>query len=201
MSDLVEVRDQTLSLDQVETNTRYINCQFTVSNLPIRLMDVIFERCQFEQSNFDEAELVHVELDHVQLVNTSWRQTRWYDCQASNVQLAGGDFSGAIFKQTRFTASKLTYANFSEAQLTSSQLIDCELSESVFQVVTIKQGLSFNGSRLTDADFTETRLAGVDWHNAEFETLRVSADLIRGLIVNEFQAAQLIGLFGVEIQS
>ncbi|GEK29313.1 pentapeptide repeat-containing protein [Furfurilactobacillus siliginis] len=200
MPDQPEIRDQTLSLDDVEPDTVYVNCTFTVSNQALHLMDVTFDHCIFEQTNFDDVDFTRVHWHHSQVPNASWQRSTWFECQLESLQLAGGDFSQAVLRGTTFSACKLTYANFSEMRAEHSRFLNCDLLESAFQAVTVKKGLDFAGSRITDADFVETQLAGFDWHEAEFEALRLDSRLVRGLIVSQYQAAQLIGMFGIEVK-
>ncbi|HAT55480.1 MAG TPA: pentapeptide repeat-containing protein [Lactobacillus sp.] len=192
MSEQTEVVEQTLSLDDVEPDQKYVRCHFTVSNEPIRIVDVTFDHCTFDQTNFDNADFSSVTWTHSQFLNATWRQSSWFHCKLKSLQLAGSDFSEAVMKDTTFDACKLTYANFSEMRVESGQFLNCDLLESAFQAIRVKKTLSFAGSRLTGADFVETRLKGVDWHEADFETLSMSAQLASGLIVSQYQAAQLI---------
>ncbi|KRN01406.1 pentapeptide repeat-containing protein [Levilactobacillus senmaizukei DSM 21775 = NBRC 103853] len=199
MEDYPVVADQTLSFDDIEAEHGYHNCHFTPANETIRLMDVTLDHCEFDQTNFNQGEFVRVTLTHCQLVNTSWLTSRWYDCELRNLQLSGADFTGSFWQRTTIATSKLAYANFSESQLNGVSLQDCDLLESAFQAVRSKGGVDFAGSRLTGASFIETRLKGFDWHAADFEAVSLSADLAKGLTINQFQAAQLIGLLGIKI--
>lgn len=193
------IADQTLAFDDIEMEHTYQNCTFTPANASIRLMDVELDHCTFQQTNFDDGEFVRVTWRHSQLVNTSWRETHWYDCDLRNLQLSGAELTGSFWQRSGIQASKLAYANFSEAQLNQMSFLDCDLLESAFQAVQSKKGVDFAGSRLTGASFIETRLAGFDWHAADFAGVSLNADLAKGLKINQFQAAQLIGLLGIEV--
>ena len=200
MADTNIVEGQTLSLDDLEPDHHYVKCHFTVSNAPIRLMDVSFDHCTFDQTNFDNGDFSRVMWTHSQFLNATWRETSWFDCKLKSLQLAGSDFSESVMKNTTFDACKLTYANFSEMSVENSKFLNCDLLESAFQAVRAKKNIKFDGSRLNGADFVETRLKGFDWHKAEFDTLSMSANLASGLVVSQYQAAQLIGMFGIEVK-
>lgn len=199
MSDYPVIANQTLAFDDIEMAHTYQSCTFTPANAAIRLMDVELDHCSFQQTNFDDGEFVRVNWRHSQLVNTSWRETRWYDCDLRNLQWSGAELTGSFWQRSRIQASKLVYANFSEAELNQMCFLDCDLLESAFQAVQSKRGVDFSGSRLTGASFIETRLAGFDWHTADFVDVSLNADLAKGLKINQFQAAQLIGLLGIEV--
>ena len=200
MEALVEVRDQTLSLDEVEADHKYVNCYFETSPQLINLMDVTFDHCEFDQTDFDRSEFVRVTWIHSQLAGASFQQCNWYDCQLKNIQLSGVDFSLGYFRNTDFRGCKLSYANFTEASFENIQFIDCDLLESFFQAVKLKKQIVFPGSRLTGANLGETKLKGFDLHEAEFESLIISPELARGLVVSQYQAAILITLFGIKIE-
>jgi uncharacterized protein YjbI with pentapeptide repeats len=80
-------------------------------------------------------------------------------------------------------------------QFNSSNLV-----ETSFQAVTFKKKMIFDQSDIDQIDFLDTKLKGVDLSQAKFETLVVNPELIKGMIINPWQASLLIGLLGVVVK-
>jgi hypothetical protein len=53
---------------------------------------------------------------------------------------------------------------------------------------------------MNQADFSETKLAQVDFSTSEFETLYFSPQLMKGAIISQYQAVQMMAMMGVKIR-
>ncbi|WP_035444252.1 hypothetical protein [Lentilactobacillus hilgardii] len=58
----------------------------------------------------------------------------------------------------------------------------------------------FDQSDIDQIDFLDTKLKDVDLSQAKFDTLVVNPELIKGMIINPWQASLLIGLLGVVVK-
>ncbi|MFD1126442.1 pentapeptide repeat-containing protein [Lentilactobacillus raoultii] len=198
---MITIRKQTLGLDDVEVDHDYVDCTFRVSNQPIRISDVTFDHCQFEQTNFDQSDWNFVVFKGCQFLNASFHQSYFSNSQFIGSQLMGADFSvGTKLTNVSVTDTNLRYANFSESTMVKVHFNQVNLQETAFQAVTLKKGLVFSQCNLDQSDFLDTKLKGIDLSQSRFETLTVSPELIRGLIINPWQARSLIGLLGVVVK-
>jgi hypothetical protein len=53
----------------------------------------------------------------------------------------------------------------------------------------------------SDADFSDSPLAGLDFSESTIDRIRVSMNQIKGLTINSEQASMLIRLLGVEVKT
>ncbi len=200
MEPIETVVDKTLSMNDIEDGYLYKRCHFTSYGDTMNYTDIIFDHCDFEQTDFSRVSFGNVEWHHSQLAGSDFSQSNWYNCKISSMQLSGADFNNSYFKNTDFKDCKMPYANFTESRFEGISFVDCDLTGSFFQALKVKKSISYSGSILTEANFSETKLKGFDLKESEFETLVISPELARGLIVNQYQAATLIGLFGIKVE-
>ncbi len=53
---------------------------------------------------------------------------------------------------------------------------------------------------MNQADFSETKLAQVDFSTSEFEILYFSPQLMKGAVISQYQAVQMMAMMGVKIR-
>ncbi|WP_462385449.1 pentapeptide repeat-containing protein, partial [Intestinibacillus massiliensis] len=113
----------------------------------------------------------------------------------------GAGFAETGWRQAAFAGCALAYAAFDRARLREVAFSDCDLSHAVFHECTWKR-LSLDKTRLREASFLHTPLAGLDLTGCELDGLAVSdtnAEL-RGAIVTAEQAAMLAKRLGLVIK-
>ncbi len=197
----MNIADQQLSFDDIEPDNHYISCHFSVSNQPIRISDVTFDHCQFEQDDFDRSDWNFVVFKGCNFLNATFHKSYLSNSQFIDSQLMGADFSvGTRIINCQLVDSTLKYANLSETKIENTKFIRDNLAEASFQNVQLKKAVIFDDCRLDQIDFLDTRLAGVDLSTSEFDQMTVNPELIKGLIINSWQAGILIGLLGVEVK-
>ncbi|WP_125711840.1 pentapeptide repeat-containing protein [Companilactobacillus kedongensis] len=195
-----KIIDQTLNLNELEDGNYYQRCHFRSYSDTMSFTDIVFDHCEFDQTDFSKISFGNVEWHHSQLAGGNFSESNWYNCKISSMQLSGADFNNSFFKNTEFKACKMPYANFTESKFEKINFIDCDLAGSYFQALKVKNEISFAGSELSDANFGETKLKGFNLKDAEFDSIVISPELARGLIVNQYQAAILIGTFGIKVE-
>ncbi|MFD1471000.1 pentapeptide repeat-containing protein [Companilactobacillus mishanensis] len=194
------VKNKTLKLSQVEDGFYYDHCQFNSYSDATNYSDIVFDHCNFEQTDFSNISFGNVEWHHSQLAGSNFYKSNWYNCKISSMQLSGADFNNSYFKNSSFNECKMPSVNFTESRFEKIGFLNCDLSGGFFQALQLKKDISFAGSNLTETNFSETKLKGFDFKDSQFETMIISPELARGLVVNQYQAAILIGMFGIIVE-
>ncbi|KRK65777.1 hypothetical protein FC72_GL000222 [Companilactobacillus tucceti DSM 20183] len=195
-----KVVNETLNLNQIEDGYYYQTCHFKSYSDSMSFTDIIFDHCEFDQTDFSRISFGNIEWHHSQLAGAKFDRCNWYNCKISSMQLSGADFNNGYFKNTHFRDCKMPYANFTESKFEKISFFNCDLTGSFFQALKVKKGISFTGSILNDSNFGETKLKGFDFKDAEFNNIVISPELAKGLVVNQYQAAILIGSFGIKVE-
>ena len=94
----------------------------------------------------------------------------------------------------------MNYANFSLASIEKVAFEDTSLRNSNFLENKLKN-IIYNKADLTQAQIFKTSLKDIDLSNSNIEGIAVSIEDIKGAIINQFQAIDLMYLLGVKIKT
>lgn len=179
-------RDQKLQNEDLTRidirKSAFDNCDFSGGHYNKGcFVDIIFRNCDFSNAHFSEA---------------YFERCAFYDCKSM-----GARMTDVIIKQTQFNQTNFKYADFDKAQLSNVLFDQSELSEASITEVKLK-GIEVKASKFIRTNFFKTALANVDFSDSEFKFPVVSnppTELV-GVVVNMFQAAELIGIWGVVVK-
>ncbi|WP_054655820.1 pentapeptide repeat-containing protein [Lentilactobacillus kisonensis] len=189
-----------LAFEDIEPGNQYTDCTFTTSMQAVRVSDVTFHQCQFEQDNFGGSEWLDCRFVNVSFANKRFEGSTFYRDQFESCQLIGTEFQENNWKDCVISGSQVDYANFSSSKINRCRFDDASFKEVYFRYLKLVGGLKTSGCNFEGASFVGTKLKGVDLSQSEFGYLEVNPDDLKGLIINQFQAASLIGLLGVKIK-
>lgn len=195
------ITQQKLALADVTPYETYQECEITLPSEPLKVTDVTLRRCTFT-GKLDQTEWLDCTFQEMNLANLSWTAGVLYRCAFQACNLLGTNFLGSTWKQTTLTDCRGDYLNLSGARLTKCQMTTSSLHEAYFRDVAFVQGFVADGCDLEGASFWESPLAGVDLSTSTFDQLEVDAQpaSLKGLTLNAYQAASILGLFGVHIK-
>lgn len=180
-------------------------------------------------SIFQDSEIINqtafkVCFDRVKFVNvnfrgTSLRKTEFTDVVFDNCDLSNIDFGESVFHRVTFHQCKLLGMDFSEATLRNTVFEKCYADYAVLRFVSAKQvkfvsssfakadffkmtisNLLFDETKLDQAQFSQTKLNGIDLSNCEFDSLGASLEDLQGCIISPEQASVFAGLFGLVVK-
>ena len=157
-------------------NSALRNCSFENASFT----DVIFQSCDFSKSDFS---------------NAFFERCRWADCKC-----VGGNWNDTVLRQTVFERTLLSYASFDRTRITDVCFHCVDFTEGSLSEAKLKN-FSVIESKLIKNNFFRTLLAGVNLTTDELAGPIVSstAEELKGLVITPFQAADLIGLWGIEV--
>lgn len=158
----------------------------------------IFENCTFRNCNFENASFIDVIFQSCDFSNSKFTGAYYERCQFINCKCVGIDMRDTVIKQTTFEQSNLQYSYFDNTKMTDVLFDHINFTESSMSEAKLKK-FEARDSRFIKNNFFKTMLATVDFTNNEFTTPIVSSPPVelKGAIINMFQAADLIGIWGV----
>ena len=98
-----------------------------------------------------------------------------------------------------FAESNINYGNFSLASFENVFYEKSSLSSSNFQENRLKNIL-FEDCNLSQTTFFKTKLKDIDFSTCNIEGISATITDISGIIINQFQAVDLLHLFGIKIK-
>ena len=89
--------------------------------------------------------------------------------------------------------------NFSNSKLNNVLFKNSNLSEASF-LEAINKNLFFDNVDLQRAEFIKINLNDVDFSNSDISGVMFDLNSLKGIIVDEFQCRNLVGMFGVKVK-
>ena len=159
-------------------------------NLPEQLP--LLTNCQLE----DEAILENHLYQQIDLSNQEVRNLVFRDAVFDHLSLANGQFASFDCSNVRFEGcdfSTFRFANFNLVHFNQTRLVESEFFE-----VTWKK-LLLEACDLTESNWLNTSLKGLDFSQNTFERLTFSPNYLSGLKVTPEQAIYLASALGLVI--
>lgn len=161
----------------------------------------VFQNCTFHYCRFEDASFIDVVFESCDFSNSKFAGAYFERCQFVRCKCVGVDMQNTRIKQTAFEQSNFQYSIFDKAKMTEV-LFDCtDCTESSIAEATLKK-FEAKGSRFIKNNFINTMLGTIDFSDNEFTMPTVSSPPVelKGVTVNMFQAADLIGYWGVIVK-
>ena len=98
-----------------------------------------------------------------------------------------------------FLETNADYTDFSMASIENVLFKDTNLRNSYFQETKIKN-IYFENVNLTKVQFFKTSLKNIDLSSCKIEGLEIRIEDIKGAIIDQFQAIDLLYLIGVKVK-
>jgi uncharacterized protein YjbI with pentapeptide repeats len=168
------------------------------SNIEIR--NSIFEHWSARDCIFEKACFIDVIFRSCDLSNSKFSGAYFERCIFVSCKCIGIDMSETIVKKTTFEQSNLQYSFFNKTKMTDVVFKHIDFTESSMSESKLKR-FSAAKSMFIKSNFFRTMLATVDFSDNEFiaPTMSNPPVELKGAIINVFQAADLIGLWGVTV--
>lgn len=167
----------------------------------IEIRNSIFKNCTFHICDFEKSSFIDVIFQACDFSNSKFQEAYFERCQFVSCKCIGIDMSHTVVKNTVFEKSNLQYAYFNKTKITDVLFDHIDFTEASIIESKLKRFAVMN-SKFINTNFFKTMLENVDFSNSELVTPLVSmppAEL-KGSIINMFQAANLIGLWGIRVK-
>ena len=161
----------------------------------------MFANCTFHGCDFEKAGFIDVVFQSCDFSNSKFHEAYFERCRFISCKCIGIDMVGVMMKQTVFQDTNLHYANFNTVKMNGVAFDRVDFTEASLAEAKLKF-FTAAGSKFIRNDFNKTLLNGIDFSENELIAPIVSNPPIerKGIIVDMFQAADLIGIWGVKVK-
>ena len=161
----------------------------------------VFDNCTFHWCNFEKSCFIDTIFQSCDLSNSTFSGAYFERCRFVSCKCIGIDMNETVVKQTSFEQSNLQYSVFNRTKMTDVLFDHTDFGEASMAESKLKKFVA-NDSRFVRNNFFKTLLAGVDFTGNEFVAPIVSTPPVelKGVIVDVYQAAGLISLWGVVVK-
>lgn len=167
----------------------------------IEINKSIFDNCTLHACNFRKASFIDVVFQTCDLSNTEFQNAYFERCRFISCKCLGVNMSDTVIKKTVFEESNLQYSYFDRSRMTDVVFEEIDFTEASMAEATLKK-FQPNKSKFLKNNFHRTLLATVDFTNSELAAPIVSSPPVelKGATIDMFQAANLIGLWGIIVK-
>ncbi len=145
----------------------------------VTFKDVIFESCDFSNTEFIESTFIR--------------------CEFRNCKISGCNLSENRLYNVSFIETNASYINLSIASIENILFQDTNLRNSYFQETKMKN-IYFENVDLCRTQFFKTSLKNIDLSSCKIEEIVISIEDIKGAIIDQLQAIDLLYLIGVKVK-
>ena len=155
----------------------------------MKFQDVhIYQNIQLTKVSLKHLDLIDVTFDKCDLSNQNFDHQYLNRVQFKNCKLTGTSFIETNLKDVLFDHCQGRYSNLSSSQLFNVMFDHCDLQEASFYDANFKK-IQFNETNLIQSELASLHHKGLDLSTC-----------LKGLIINDFQAVDLIGILGVKVK-
>lgn len=191
--------------DEIQDDSRIeykiIECQNVenIENYDVEFRVVKFIKCNILSSKLEKFSFVDVIFDNCNFSNTSFQGSSFSRCEFINCKLSGTDFTETIQNNVVYNDTNAQYGNFSLSRYNNVLFENTILRNAYFEEDILKN-VFFDKADLIQAQIFKTSMKDIDLSNSFIDGITISLEDIKGAIINEYQAINLIGLIGVKIK-
>lgn len=191
--------------EQLEQEGRYSELSFGKLDFRAQCADQAkLENCKAVGTNFSETELrssrlIDVEFDRCTIMNADWhgvtlRRAHFDICSITALKLVESKLQDVVFKGCKgplssFRFAKLETVTFDECILTEADFYSTEFVNVVFVNCDLQQ-----------ADFSRSKLKGIDLRTSKIEGIKAGPAELTGAIIDPAQAIVLARAMGLDVR-
>ncbi|WP_239724168.1 MULTISPECIES: pentapeptide repeat-containing protein [unclassified Mammaliicoccus] len=166
--------------DTTQMDTLYFNqCTFeSIDFTKIHGLDLVFHGCDLSNCQFEDASLNRIQFKDGRMIGATFTDLTLKHVQFSNCQL----------KMSQFVNCQFDHVLFNDNQMSETYISFCK-----------QKALEIKDCSLTSLEVVETSLNGVDLSSNEIEELVIQPTDLKGATVSEYQAYDILPLFGVKV--
>lgn len=154
------------------------------------------KKFQMPASRLSQFECVNVVFEHCDFSNSEWIGSGFHQVEFRQCKLTGCNFAEAYLKDCLFSDCILDYASFSMSTMKVVHFEESSLRQAEFSELDW-QHLKMKYCQLTQSQWFNTPLKNLDFSENQFDTIALSPESIRGMIVNAEQALTIAETLGI----
>lgn len=171
---LLKIKEQTIDgciFEKIDFNN--------IELYKVDFLDVIFENCDLSNKRFDFRLVERVKFKNCKMVGTS--------------------FIGASLRDVTFECCLGKYINFAQTRISNFKIKDSDFTSASFLETELKN-VEFENVNFSQSEISHTNFSGIDFSSCKLSGFMIDFDSLKGIIVNQFQAAEIVSLLGIEVK-
>ncbi|MDE5631113.1 MAG: pentapeptide repeat-containing protein [Bacilli bacterium] len=174
---------------------RYVNVTFDKELNNVSFDNCVFEECTFlggmDKCTFYNCRFYKCEFSNLKVVSASLHSVLFDQCH-----MIGIDFIDCFIKYTEYKENNMRYGMFSSTKLLNTTLNNNNMQNGTFASIEFKD-IEFINNDFSGIEVMDTPMMGINIASNKIDGIKISPSLVRGMIVTEVQAIELISILGV----
>lgn len=167
------------------------------------LRGISFDNCVFENCTFvadiKNCTFFNTKFSKCEMSNIMFMSVGFHSCLIEKCHMVGINYVDTKIKNTDILGNHMKLSILSHTYLDKCIFKDINMSSSSFDGVYFDEN-TFEEVDMREAEIYNTDMAGVDITGCNIDGIKIQPDNVRGMIVNEVQAIELINILGVVIK-
>lgn len=170
---------------ELHTNVEINSCEFN---------GVIFDKVDIKFGNIEDVVFKNCDISNVRFIDTTIYRVKFENCK-----LFGTNFIDSSLNHITIKDSMCSLINITSTKLKNVELLNSNFKESTILECNIKN-IILNSIDFTNSEILNTPLKDIDLSNTNLLNLNTDLYSIKGMIINQYQAMDLIQILGVKIK-
>lgn len=184
--------------DRLVSNKIFKNITFSEELNNISFDNCVFEGCKF-LGNLNKCVFFNVRFTKCEISNIIIMFSGIHSCLFNLCNMIGVNICDSKINKSELRENNMRYASMSSTSLDKTKMNDNNIVDGRLDQV------SFGEMVLEKNDFSRMEIIGtlmkdVDISSCKIEEISVSPEMVRGMIVNEVQAIELVSILGIIIK-
>ena len=181
-------------LEEYNLENENIKLESSVEIRACKFSNIIFDKSEIKFTNLEDSIFINCDLSNINFIDTSFYRVKFINCKLVGTNFIDCDINNLIIED-----SMCDLINIAGTKLKNIKLSNSNFKESTFMECIIKNAI------ITDINFNKseilnTPLKDIDLSSNNLEGISTDLNSIKGMIINYYQAMDLIGLLGVKIK-
>ncbi len=165
----------------------------------LELKQCLLKQVIVRESKLARPDWSEVVLEDCDLSGAVLRDGSLYRVTLRRCKLVGTDLSGTFLREVTFEDCVCRYANLSFGQWWNVVMQGCDFSQASLDQVKHKHW-KMTDCNLRQANLLQTALEKIDLSTSEINGIILQGEELRGAVVSEWQASELLRFLGVSIK-
>lgn len=191
--------EETTSIDDTIISNKFFNgITFEEEIHNVSFDNCVFENCHFA-GNLDRCVFFNSRFTKCEMSNIIVMFSGIHSCLFNNSNMVGINICDSKIGKTLFRDNNMRYltvssTNFEKSTLRDNNMVEGRLDQVLFNVVALEK------NDFTKMEFIGTMMKGIDVSSCKIDGISIAPECVRGMIVDEVQAIELISILGIIIK-
>lgn len=191
-----EMLTDSKEIDEVNNDfNKYTKFIFNEELVNVSFDNCVFEECTFlgnmERCTFYNCRFHKCEFSNIKIVSASIHSVLFEQCH-----MIGLDFVENFIKYTELKENNIRYGMFSSTKLINTSMKENNMQNGTFASMEFKD-IEFINNDFSGIEIVDTPMMGINIASNKIDGIKIQPELVRGMIVTEVQAIELISILGV----